>query len=325
MTVQELLVALSRNSGGDTSVYPYTVNAAGAATFDLTSDGAVYGLELLNRAYKTLNSWKRPDGRLLKFSTFNRFTYLQVADLTASVFATDENAIVLESFSHPPESVSDLRGWWLEVGGGTYLVVSMVSAGATSILALDRDIDSSVVAGDDVTLYSRRFALLPFGTTDWYFPGQAIIAEDGWPIITVREVNLIGSGQNQRLSLRARDDLFYEASFIRGYPTLYDIQSGGLEFNYPPLADALYRVDYFSQPEELTAAAQEPLIPRAWHEAIWMIAASIVTEDGGDTERSSRLLQKINGLVASQMQELEHITDYTRAVMRVEDSNYGNR
>lgn len=318
MTVQDLLVELYLNSGAEQSVDPYSYDGAGNPTFDFTSAGAVRGLAYLNRAYKTLGLWKRADGRLIKFSQFERYTYVKVTNLNALVHATvsDSLTLQLDTFDSTPTAAGDLRGWWVELGGEIFLVTASTAPTAGRItLTLDREV--SIAAGEDATLYTRRWKLLPAGTSTWYFEGQAVIAEEGWPIVSVTDLNKVGAGQNQRLTLKKRNDLFLDTSFVRGYPTLWVQKENSLELNFPALADSLYKVDYYSQPEELTSASQEPLIPEGWHEILWVIGAALIAGARGDSQRKGEYMAQADALVLKQIQEMEHVTDSANAILEV--------
>ena len=65
---------------------------------------------------------------------------------------------------------------------------------------------------------------------------------------------------SQNIELRARTTRFLEASYTVSNPTQYMMLGDALEFNYAPVVPSVFRVDYYSEPEMLIDAAQEPAV-----------------------------------------------------------------
>lgn len=309
MTVQELIIDFWRHCGEPTDLLPGTKNASGVLSFDIAAAGSVRCLEFLNRAYVRLANWKFADGTAIRFRQFNRDVYFQNSDLSATIATLPTSTTLTLNTISPTVGASldytNLIGFVFEIVGVQYVVIGY--SGGT--YTLNKAVSSSVAVGSTVTIYSRWFRYKKSTETSTLIPGQNVVALSGTSIVSIEKVqNMTNNGQEVQLA--GRTEYFNEVPRGRGMPSLYIESQRGLEFNIVPNDDTLFLIRYYSEPESLSSATQEPLIPKAWHELIWQLAKWTRLKEDKATDEARDTYRDIMGYAQMLKQEGEHRYDH---------------
>ena len=307
MTVQDMVLALYDKVGNPTDLSPYTY-VAEVPTYDITSAGWTKCLALLNRAYIMLANWKTPAGRIVRFAFHNETFLWQPVDFvttqTVTAISTDGKTL---TFAGAAFTVNFYAKWFANINNFCSLIISNT---ATTITFRDAT-TLAKVSGYTATLYKRWFPMYDTAVkaaASGYPAGQYVLPPSERRIITYqRIVNL--TLNNQEVFPADRTQLFYDLPQVKTHPMQYRYSDLGLEFEHTPITNTLYKITYYGEPERLTADTQEPNIPDAWHELVWMIAAWIRKASDQNSEEAGMDLNRINAIVNGRVQEFEREND----------------
>lgn len=258
----------------------------------------------------------------LRFSQLTREMYFKNEDITNTVATVPDSARLTCTLStYTPLMgttfyASGFKGWYMEIGGIQYLITNVTNALAsagTSVFTLHKALPDTVVAGTAVKLYTKFYAFksktAADTTTTDIATGNALVADYLYPIVQVVSVQNITNG-GQEVQLRGRTEYNSELPRGRGMPTLYTVTSRGLEFDVAPSDDTQFLIKYYSQPETLSAAAQVPNIPLAWHEPIWMLASWLRHKEDKATDEANAMYRDVIGYMQLMQQEREQMYNY---------------
>ena len=71
-----------------------------------------------------------------------------------------------------------------------------------------------------------------------------------------------------------------------------------------------FLIKYYSQPETLSAAAQVPNIPAAWHEPIWMLAAWLRHTEDKATDEANAMFRDVTAYMQLMQQERDTMYNF---------------
>jgi hypothetical protein len=261
-------------------------------------------LSLLNRAYTLLANWKTPQGRIVRFREHNKTFLWQNIDASTTLTATAVDAtgkiITFAGAAFVPNLYSM---WYINING----FASMIISNTADTITVKDATTLAAVNGFAGTLYKRWFPVTENATdvTNLGYPaGQYIPAANDQKIIAFqRIVNL--TLNNQEIVPADRTQLFWDLPSARTHPMIYRFTELGLEFDMAPVNNDLLRLMYYGEPEVLTTDLQVPVIPSAWHEILWNIAAWLRKNQDQNTEEATMDERRINGMINQRVQEFE--------------------
>jgi hypothetical protein len=304
MTVKELILETYDKCGQPTDLSPY-VYVNEVPTFSFVSAGAVALLDLVNRAYRQLASWKLPNGHLVRFREHNQTMMFQTKDWwTTPVTSQSGNTLYFGTTFQD----NMFAGWFISINGQAQQIVGNTVSSITTIQPF-----TVATVGYSGQIYKRWFPVLATAqevSISGLLNGQYIKPTNGRKIISFRRVNCL-SINNQEVYPADRTQMFWDLPALRGYPMQYRFTNLGLEFEWAPPDGTVYRLESYSEPEQLTDETQVPDIPAAWHELIWMIAAWIRIVKDKNFEEADSDFRRITNIIVSRVQQNEHEYDLT--------------
>ena len=122
---------------------------------------------------------------VITVSELSALLLLERLRLRQGLVATQVGQVItLSSFTPTLTADNQLNGFWINVAGNIRIIIGSTALG---VLTLDRALDAAdgTSNGADCVIFGRRFRILPAGYAGWYIPGQALLAEPGYPIVTI--------------------------------------------------------------------------------------------------------------------------------------------
>jgi hypothetical protein len=272
MDVQELIENTWTDLGDPSDLDPYT-----SGTFDITTDGAVEMLRWLNRAYKRISNWKFPNGKLVRFKVFETDLLFKMPKGTGTVTTGDTTTITLATVSGLSGSsilttANYLKDWVIELTGGTgdgqkRTIYSQSDAGVCTVAP------SWTTAPDSTTTVSLYKRFMRFGRT-----GDTGLDDDLTldPVSTIdTPLKLLDVTDELPLQPGGRTQAYQLDYLNKGIPRQWIWYGNGITFDRPTDDEHWYRFEYYSMPQDLTAATDVPLIPTYFHEAIGLFMMNV--------------------------------------------------
>jgi hypothetical protein len=314
MIVQDLILNFFDKVGQPSDLSPYNYPAeiptynAGVNDASLGFIGWTKCLAFLNRAYKMLANWKTPQGRLVKFRELNQTFLWQNTDFitTEVVDGVDVSGRIL-TFSAANFVPNQFAMWFANINGFTSIVISNTPTTVTF-----RDAPTfAAVNGFPATFYKRWFPVVDSAAEAVAMgmpAGQYVLPTSGTKIISFKRiVNL--TLNNAEILPASRTQLFWDLPAVRTHPMQYRFTNLGLEFDACPVDGDLLRILYYGEPELLVTDTQEPNIPAAWHELIWMIASWLRKSQDQNSEEANADAARINRMIGERIQQYEQELD----------------
>ena len=311
MQAFELALNLWKMVGEPTDLEPgFRDPTTGALNYDwlfnTQSPGGAELFALINRAHLRLCAWKLRNGRLLRFRELSKRVYATANTLTVTNVSTGASLSTLTYDSMSPVHVE----MYITVSNQTRLVISY----GAGLITVDRPFSAAIVSATGV-IFTRIVGLRLTGDSNIPYDPWFIEMTNNQKITAIYNVQNVTLG-GQIVQPRPRTTRFYDQQQTQGVPGMWEHTAEGLEFDIAPMTGTVFQIDYFAEARALTGWGDEPDIPEAWHDIVWMIGAWIRLKNDKSINEARALYADIQEYLSGLVQEREHEFDKTDTRLR---------
>lgn len=278
MTVQELMIEVYESSGDYSDLYIYDESG----NFDITTDGAVRLLRILNWAQRAVVTWKDlVTGRQLRFKQFYEEAYVQGEVVNETV---PDSTSTVDKVSYTTSKADDFyNGYVLAVDSQERLVVDSDS----SYLYVGQSLDSAPTSGTSITLHPR-YVTIP-------------TIENMIDILEVIDLEEGGS----RLDWREKGDVPSSGLFSTEQPSSWRRVASKIYFQAGIDEDRWFQLIAYKSPDNLTSASEEPVIPPQFHYAMVLWALAWAFDRQQDTQMGYSMRRKFHEFMRTTQSEYD--------------------
>ena len=249
MTLAAVATEVYESLGKDTMMNPDTT--AGFARM----------LRWANRAQVRIGFYRLRTGHLLRYPNLRAETmWKSVAyddEDVYAVVAADSGSVTLGEV--PGTGDNRYRGWVVEVGSERRLIV----ASTGSVMEVNKEWDSTPVAGDAYKLYKRWYDLVEEGNA---YAAENVPLSPRSRVYSVLVLEDMGQEVNLEYDDRIETNIF--ALKDNGDPSSFRMDGNRIYFNYNVDEERYFRMEYYRYPLEMALGTDQPDLPDVFHEAV---------------------------------------------------------
>lgn len=262
MNLQELIIELYEQMGEPSDLDPYD----DTDTFDISTDGAVRAIRILNNGQTAIAMWRFPSGTIHRVRELEDTVFFKTRVVSGTAQGGGSDTITLASGSG--SVVDQYKSWIVRITGGTgegqtRLIISFDESSQQCEVNEDWD-----VVPDATSEYELYKALYQF------VDPSSPVADQNIPVSPYNEIlammSLTDVKNRHRLHPVERTNTFSSLVLTYGTPSAFYEMNGGIKFDVAADNKRTYAIDYVKQPKELSASDDVPEMPEQYHLAIVM-------------------------------------------------------
>lgn len=261
MTVEQMVEEIYEALGEDSSLDPYD----SSGNLDTSSDGYARILRWINRGYRRVLNWKFRDGHIIRFPVTYKSLNFKTVVHSGTLVSGSAGGVVLPSGTF--QSADDYyNDWVIETESGTGSGATRYITdftGSTRLCLVAEDFSTAPDSDTTFTIYKREYEFIKSGGA-----GVSDNIEISPVDSLLTPVKITDLEDEQDLSEADRVDNFSGSMTEGGTPNSWFLQGNKIIFDVPVDEVRWFRMEYVSDPDELSASTDEPDIPEVWHDAI---------------------------------------------------------
>jgi hypothetical protein len=299
MNVEEMVIDVFENLGEPSDLDIYT-----NGNVDLTMKGTIRILQWLNRGYRRVLTWKRSDGRLLRFPGMEGVAYHRTVVLSGQV--SGANATVAEEpyvmLANGSASSDIYEGWIIEITAGTgagqkrrISKYNGIAKTAYVVVAWDTIPHGPSEADPSSYKMYKDFVRMCESGSAW--EADNMLLDPQKTVLGISKI--VDTTEGCDLAPASRIETFSRNWTETGIPTEYYRRGNDIVFDVAVEDERTYYIEYVKMPSALALLTDEPKVPEMYCDVIAMYAHWLGLKRNQEWSGSWAVKKDIDDLMAT--------------------------